>query len=319
MSFCGRWRNGEVLTLAKLIQLHFNKNLLPYGVLCSNVLDDVFLGFVLLSIHPFIAMPVWYASAAAIGTIAYFITKSEKARLKTLLCYWPYTLGFLLFSMLSGFCWFLSVHYLGISGNTVIDQSHYLILILWSLLVFKESISKHQWYGASIIFTGLLIFALGSENVGDWLGIFFASLMAIGVAGAIISKKYAAGKINHNVLVTLRAWLMFAVTLIISLKFNNKGIAAYDLAYTIWIALIIGGAIGAGLSHHLSLAALNHVTLSTYTFVQMLHPLAILTIGVLFYGDDLSNLQLLAASFVLVGKLTLITGKKQQASKASVL
>jgi DME family drug/metabolite transporter len=287
-----------------------NKFFLPVLLLFSFVLDDILAGFVMGQISPLIVMPIWFGSDCCVGVIPFLVMSKKQQRLQTLIIHWRICLGFYFFTALSSFAWFSTVYNLGLSGGTVLVQFYHLLVIGWGLFVLKESLSHSSKFGIVAVFMGLIMFSAGGFGQYDLSAILIAFLMAVGYAGSIITKKYAAGKVDHNMLVTLRAFIMFLVASAIGLKLGVSVVSYTELSTELWVAMIVGGAVGAGLNHHLSLAVLKYISLSIYSVIEMLSPIIVVICGVLLYGDHLSDLQMVACGFVLLGKAVILFAKR---------
>ena len=249
------------------------KTSLPYFVLISSILDGLFLGAVLLHLSPSVVMPVWYGSGAVLCVALYLLKYRNEKIFYGFRNHWIKIAAFYFFSILSGVCWMFAVYHLGLSISTVMDQAHYVLIILWGVLILKEPFSKHM--------------ALSTLS----------------------------GKINHNTIIVTRALLMMAGASGAHLYLNDGSFIGYDFEPYLWFLLIVGGMIGAGLNHHLSLAALKFTSLSHYILIQMLEPMLMLLAGVLLYQDIITPLQFLVIGIVLIGKLVLARGKWKEKIK----
>ena len=291
------------------------KTSLPYFVLISSILDGLFLGAVLLHLSPSVVMPVWYGSGAVLCVALYLLKYRNEKIFYGFRNHWIKIAAFYFFSILSGVCWMFAVYHLGLSISTVMDQAHYVLIILWGVLILKEPFSKHMALSTLLILIGVYTITHGAHQDQSWIGFIFIGLMSIGYAGTTIVKKSLSGKINHNTIIVTRALLMMAGASGAHLYLNDGSFIGYDFEPYLWFLLIVGGMIGAGLNHHLSLAALKFTSLSHYILIQMLEPMLMLLAGVLLYQDIITPLQFLGIGIVLIGKLVLARGKWKEKIK----
>ncbi|MEM7618656.1 MAG: DMT family transporter [Pseudomonadota bacterium] len=285
------------------------KNLLPYFVLISSIFDGLFLGAVLIHLPPLVVMPIWYGSGAILCIALYLIKYRRDKMFHGFKNNWMKIIAFYFFSILSGVCWMFAVFYLGLGISTIMDQAHYVLIILWSILILKEHFSKHMAFATLFILTGVYIITHGAHQDQSWIGFIFIGLMSVGYAGTTIVKKSLSGNINHNTVIVTRALLMMAGACFAHLYLNNGSFVGYDFEPYLWLLLVIGGMIGAGLNHHLSLAALKFTSLSHYILIQMLEPMLMLLAGVLLYQDIITPTQFFGIGVVLIGKAILVKGK----------
>ncbi len=193
---------------------------------------------------------------------------------------------------------------------TVITNTQPLLAAILASIVLKEKLSGRATVGLIFGFLGILIIAsphfFGEERDSFAIGLAYIILAALGITISNVFIKKISG--NVDLFMAMGFQMLFgSVPLIIGALITEEP-GEVQWSYTFIAILLVLSLFGTALVYLLWFSVLKKVPLSRANAFSFLVPVFGLTIGVLFYSEILSWLQLAGVIVTIIGVSFVVRG-----------
>lgn len=273
-----------------------------------------FIGFFGLSVlHANVSVPAmlfWRFFIAAIATFIIILPtlKNNQDRWQDLL--WAFTGGAAFYS-LSTMCYFSASLYIG-SGIAMVVFFTYPVMVMFINAFFlKQKIQPFYYVAMLIIFLGMLFLIDMHEFAMDLKGILFSTLSSALYAGYIIFSKKCRISANMS---TLMISSGCALTCFLFTLMNHSFVI--PTTFTVWANLLGIGIISTVAPIFLLLHSLKHINSERASILSVSEPIAVVILGVLLLGENITPKNAVGVVIVLVGAMLTLFSYKFSKSQA---
>lgn len=227
-------------------------------------------------------------------------------------------IGSIFFFSFTSYLLFLSYDYIGIGLATVLDYTYPLIVLLLSIIIDKERVSKLQIGGTVLAFLGL-IFLIGPSLQGNIRGILLALLSAVTFTLYIrmVAKDYIRNLDSHVLLFYLFLfssifWLVPAYSSYIkadgNIVFKGALISVFGLSILCTVLACTFFNIG-----------IKNIGGRMTSVLSALDPIIAVSIGSLFLGEKLINTFKIGIALILIGTIVVSVFEEKKDMDSNIL
>ncbi|SKC46994.1 DMT family transporter [Maledivibacter halophilus] len=196
--------------------------------------------------------------------------------------------------------WIESINHTSIASSTLLVNTHPIFIVIGSVLILKEKISKRSIITIVITLIGMIIISLGNSSIGDTMiyGDFLAVLGGFCVAGYIMIGRVARQELSVNSY-TFIVYSSSTITLFILSLITNTPLYPYPkLDWLLFLSLAVFCTILGHSIFNWSLEYLNPAFVST---VMLGEPVFATLWAILFFKEFPSIWQILGGTVILLG------------------
>lgn len=254
----------------------------------TNILDDVFLGYVILdSENALSTMPLWYIVAFIAWIILLLSKKYLFKDLIVKIIKNKYDLiGFLACNLFGVIFWFLTINELWVWGNAIISNLQIVLILAYSYFVFWEKITKSNFIAWSLMLFWMLLFAnWWYENSLLWFVYWFIS-MIFWAFRSIWNKKIWYTDLPSELVVTLRSLFILVILSLWLVLFKIEFYSpSNNIAFLILWLWALSWPI---LNKYSTIKALKYFKLSFFTLISLVVPVFIFVAWIVFYQEPIN-------------------------------
>ncbi|MEG0260119.1 MAG: EamA family transporter RarD [Lysinibacillus sp.] len=190
--------------------------------------------------------------------------------------------------------WFLYIW--AVTNEHIIETSlgYYinpLLSVILGVVVFKESLSRVQWFATGVAFVGVLILSINYGSI-PWVALLLA--LSFGLYG-MLKKKIPLDPIRGLAIETLFI-LPIALSYYVYL-FATNSVSFLNVDVKTNVLLIVSGIVTA-IPLVLFAKGAQNVPLYVMGFLQYISPTTMLILGVLLYKEPFTQIELIAFSII---------------------
>jgi drug/metabolite transporter (DMT)-like permease len=219
--------------------------------------------------------------------------------------------------------YFVAVDRLPVGVALLLEYTAPVLVALWARFVRQEPVRDRMWVAIGLSLTGLAVVA----RVWDGL-----TLDAVGVAAGLgaavcFAAYFLLGESGVSELAPLRVilWAFAVAALLMNLLAPVTGLqgdgntsllgALGDLSAPVWALLVWIVVLGTVAPFALELYALRHLAATVVVVVAMLEPVGAVVLGWAWFGETLSDVQVLGCAAVLAGIVLAQTARRSTAAE----
>lgn len=188
---------------------------------------------------------------------------------------------------------------IGVSLGMIINYCGPVIVILFSVLVFKERLTRVKLVAMAAAVLGMVMISGGSWGIRDGWGLVFAVISAFCYAGMVIFNKMAPG-IKGIENASLQLFFAFlSITIFTAFKSGLwVPIESGDLLPVLWLGLV-----NTGLCCYLYFSAISDLPVQSVAVLGYLEPVSAVVFSVVLLGERLTVVQVVGAILIIGGAL----------------
>ena len=207
----------------------------------------------------------------------------------------------------SSILFFISSLYIGTGLAMVIFFTYPIFVILLSIVIYKQQISKKYFISFVLIILGIILLNISEEIKFELYGIFIGILSAF-LYGfyMILSQKQSKGihPMDSTITLCIGCSLVCLATSLIDGSFQFP--TGFNTFFDIFILAVICTVVPIWLL----LKSLETITATKASILSACEPVVVLIIGYFFLNEDLNTYQILGAMVIITGALVVNSDKQ---------
>lgn len=221
---------------------------------------------------------------------------------------WHWLAGYIGGSFFGNALWFTSVVTIGLGMTAFILIFIRILVTGYAYFFMHDKIENDKIFALIIGFCALLIFSSTGYEVPSW-GVLLAFLSCFGFASETICRKklveHDANPENMLIIRQASSFILWGAVLLYSVYVLESGLgnALQSMELSSLGMIILVAFLGGMILHLFAFQTMKTVRLSLYESVNAMKPVVIAFIGVLFFGEVITTLQMMSGAIVILSSL----------------
>ncbi|MBP6116106.1 MAG: DMT family transporter [Neisseriaceae bacterium] len=214
---------------------------------------------------------------------------------------------------------FAAYRHTSIAVTTVVYHTQPFILVLLSLILFKEALGRHRLAWLTLAFMGMLLIVLGKPSLAEVSGDYLTGLgLALGAAFFYAIAALITKRLQHTP-PQLIVLLQLSLGALLLAPFAQLGTLPQNP--TTWGLLLTIGVLHTGLMSTLLYGALQKIPTALVGTLSFIYPIVAILVDWLALGQRLSPIQLVGTLVILIaaaGMTLMPQWRQRQQAKPSM-
>ncbi len=281
----------------------------------GNIIEQLLITGFLHSLQPLLFMAIFYIFSAVFTGI-WFAYSCKNGLAEKLRLFSEHKIWFSLYlggNIVGNGTWFASVYISGLSTTAVILCFTRILIVTYAFVYMKDRFPADKAFALFVSFIAIILFSLAGKELNQSWGALLAITSCFGYA----TKSIASKKLMQ--LDACPATATFARQISHAVLFSGLALLGTDHADiffsingTILSGIVLTAFLGGLLVNMFSLYGLRTVNLSSHEAVMGTKPVLIAAFGILFFGEQLSQEQIVLAGIIFLSSFYFLTQKRRR-------